>query len=55
VLNVGMPTSTLTRDLLMTAGWVINIVVVEWILAKRDWRGKAQAAHAGALAHLVKI
>jgi uncharacterized membrane protein len=55
VLNVGMPTSTLTRDLLMTAGWVINIVVVEWILARRDWRGKAQAAHAGALAHLVKI
>jgi uncharacterized membrane protein len=52
VLAVGMPTSTLTRDLLMTAGWAINIVVVEWILAGRVRRGKAQAARTVALARL---
>jgi uncharacterized membrane protein len=54
VLAAGMPTSTLTRDLLMTAGWAINILVVEWILAGRAGRAKAQAARAGALARLTK-
>ena len=35
MLIMGTPTSTVTRDVLMTAAWVINIVVVEWILARR--------------------
>jgi uncharacterized membrane protein len=39
-LLVGMPSSTATRDFLMTLAWVINIAVVEWILAKRGRRAK---------------
>lgn len=36
MLIVGMPASTVARDVLMTAAWVINIVVVEWILTSRN-------------------
>jgi uncharacterized membrane protein len=38
-LIVGMPDSTVTRDVLMTAGWIINIIVVEWLLATKLKRG----------------
>jgi hypothetical protein len=39
-LIVGMPSSTTTRDVLMAAGWVINIAVVEWLIATRLRRSK---------------
>lgn len=34
VLTVGEP-GGMTRDILMTAGWLINIVVAEWIICHR--------------------
>jgi len=34
LLTVGEP-GGMTRDILMTAGWVINIVVAEWIIYRR--------------------
>jgi hypothetical protein len=34
ILLIGPP-DTLTRAILLGAGWLINIVVVEWILARR--------------------
>ena len=37
LLTVGEP-SGFTRDILMTAAWVINIVVAEWIINKRSYR-----------------
>ena len=37
LLTVGEP-SGFTRDILMTAAWVINIVVAEWIINKRSTR-----------------
>ncbi|MBO6716814.1 MAG: DUF2306 domain-containing protein [Rhizobiaceae bacterium] len=46
-LLVGMPADTATRTFLMTAGWVINVLVVEWILArtaKKRGRGMQEAA-----------
>ena len=46
-LIVGMPNSTATRDVLMTAGWVINIIVVEWILAKRVRRSSPKRSRQG--------
>jgi hypothetical protein len=50
-LIMGMPTSTVTRDVLMTSAWVINILVVEWILSRRPSRARRpirQAAPLGA-------
>jgi uncharacterized membrane protein len=35
VLAIGMPATVETRTFLMTAGWVINILVVEGILARK--------------------
>jgi len=37
LLTVGEP-GGFTRDILMTAAWVINIVVAEWIINKRCYR-----------------
>ena len=37
LLTVGEP-GGFTRDILMTAAWVINIVVAEWIINKRGYR-----------------
>jgi len=37
MLTVGEP-GGFTRDILMTAAWVINIVVAEWIINKRGYR-----------------
>jgi hypothetical protein len=33
---VGQP-GELTRAVLMAAGWVINLVVAEWIIRKQHW------------------
>lgn len=38
-LAVGMPTSTEVRTMLMVAGWAINVVVVEAILARKTPAG----------------
>jgi len=39
LLTVGEPNG-FTRDILMTAAWVINIVVAEWIINKRSYTRK---------------
>ncbi|EYD74232.1 hypothetical protein Rumeso_04289 [Rubellimicrobium mesophilum DSM 19309] len=42
-LLIEMPNSTTTRDVLMGAGWAINIAIVEWVLVRRTRLGRQQA------------
>jgi hypothetical protein len=46
ILFFGVP-DELTRALLMAAGWVINIIVVEWIIRKqRTHKSRTSLAYA---------
>jgi hypothetical protein len=50
LLTIGEP-SGLTRDILMTAGWMINIVVAEWIISKQQIRPNRTASVPSSLSY----
>lgn len=49
-LLIGVMPLGLTRDLLMTAAWLVNVVVAEWLIRKRRRQGSTSRAIAAAAA-----